>query len=178
MLRRNRLPLEPQSFELTLLADYFQVHVWDDGGQVDLGEAWTEEAVSRGLAVDDGIVGMGTARNLEVPVAVTIYPEPPELQGDADSVVEADLECISGRVVVMGCTDYGPDALRIHVPPGWYRVRASARGLRTVRENGLEGDDEYRIDLWPAAPTGVTVVKSHSWVESGEVPLPDPRHRR
>ena len=164
MFRRNRLPLEPQSLELTLFADYFQVHVWDDGCEDDLGAAWTEEAVSRGLAVDDGIVGVGTARNVEVPVTVTVSSMPPEMQGDADSVVEADLECNSGRVVVMGCTDYGPDALRIHVPPGWYRVRASARGLRTVRENGLEGDDEYRIDLWPSAPTGVAVVKPHRWV--------------
>ena len=164
MFRRDRLTLEPQRRELTLFADYFQLHVWDDGREVDLGAAWTEEAVSRGLAVDDGIVGIGTARNLEVPVTVTISAEPPEMHGDAESIVEADLECRSGRVVVMGCTDYGPDALRIHVPPSWYRVRASARGLRTVRDNGLEGDDEYRIDLWPAAPTGVGVIKPHRWV--------------
>ena len=57
--------------------------------------------------------------------------------------------------------------LRIHVPLGWYRVRASARGLRTVRENGLDGDDEYRIDLWPPAPTGVAVVEPHRWVKGG-----------
>lgn len=163
-MRRSRLPLTPRRHELTLFADYFQVHFSDDGSSGDLSDAWTEEATGRGLAVAEGVVGVSTARNVDVPVTVTIAPEPPEAPVGADSGVEADLECKSGRVVVVGCPDYYPDAVRLAVPPGWYRLRASARGLRTVREQWLEADDEYCIDLWPTSPTGVAVVKAHRWV--------------
>lgn len=148
---------------MTLFADYFQVHVSDDGSDGDLSDAWTEEASGRGLAVAQGIVGVSTARNVDVPVTVTITPEPPDAPADADSIVEADLECKSGRFVVMGCTDYYSEATRMTVPPGWYRVRASALRLSTVREQWLDAEDEYRIDLWPTPPTGIVVVKPHRW---------------
>lgn len=155
--------MQPQTHRLTLFADYFQLHVADDGPGGDLSEAWTEEASARGLAVADGVIGVSTARNVDVPVVVAVSVEPPDLLLDADSVVEGDLECKSGRVVVMGCTDYFPDAMRLTMPPGWYRVRASASGLSTVQEQWLDAEDEYRIDLWPTQPTGPAVVKPHPW---------------
>jgi len=164
VFRRSRPGLQPQKHHLTLFADYFQLHVADDDSGGDLSDAWTEVASARGLAVVDGIVGVSTARNVDVPVVVAVSAEPPDLPFDADSVVEGDLECKSGRVVVMGCTDYYPEAMRLAVPPGWYRVRAVARGLSTVREQWLDAEDEYRIELWPASPTGVAVVKAHAWV--------------
>jgi hypothetical protein len=91
--------LKPQTHRLTLFADYFQLHVADDGSGGDLSQAWTEDASARGLAVADGIVGLSTARNVDVPVVVAVSPEPPEPLPDADSVVEGDFECKSGRVV-------------------------------------------------------------------------------
>lgn len=78
-------------------------------------------------------------------------------------MVEGDFECKSGRVVVMGCTDEYVDAVRPAVPPGWYRLRATARGLSTVREQWLDAEDDYRIELWPSSPTSVAVVKPHAW---------------
>ncbi|MDW4736332.1 hypothetical protein NQ293_26040, partial [Escherichia coli] len=52
-----------------------------------------------------------------------------------------------------------PDAARIDVAPGTYRVRVSYGGLDTLSEDGLEGDDRYRLQLWPAPPIAVRVVK-------------------
>lgn len=100
--------MQPQKHHLTLFADYFQLHVADDDSGGDLSDAWKEDASARGLAVADGIVGVSTARNVDVPVVVAVSAEPPDLPFDADSVVEGDLECKSGRVVVMGCTDLLP----------------------------------------------------------------------
>ena len=148
---------------MTLFADYFQVHICDDGSGGDLSDAWTDEASSRGLAAADGIIGISTARNVDVPVTVSISADAPDVLPEADSIVEADLECTSGRLVVMGCTDYYPDARRLEVPPGWYRVRSTAHGLGSVREQWLKAADEYRIDLWPTAPTGLKVVQPHTW---------------
>ncbi len=120
--------MQPQMHQLTLFADHFQVHVADDGSVGDLSDAWTQDASARGLAVADGIVGVSTARNVDVPVVVAVSPEPPDLPFDADSVVEGDLECRSGRLVVMGCTDYYPEATRLAVPPAGTAFEPSPGG--------------------------------------------------
>jgi hypothetical protein len=38
----------------------------------------------------------------------------------------------------------------VTLQPGTYRVRAYFGGLDTVSADGLEGDDHYRVVLWPA----------------------------
>jgi hypothetical protein len=37
--------------ELRLFADYFQIHVFDDGSEPDFGDLWTSQTVRDGLAV-------------------------------------------------------------------------------------------------------------------------------
>jgi hypothetical protein len=34
----------------------------------------------------------------------------------------------------------------------------------TVREQWLDAEDDYRIELWPASPTDMAIVKAHAWV--------------
>ena len=55
---------------------------------------------------------------------------------------------------------------RIAVSPGTYRVRAYAAGSETVDEYMQEGDDHYRMVLWPApyaAPALPHNAISHPW---------------
>jgi len=144
------------AYNLELFADYFQFYVQDDDRTIgDLSSAWTPEAVDHLLAVGPGVVGVGTVRNMNVPVTIEIHDrEPP---GDLDlweHVTECGLEVRTGRLVVAGCTDYFPDAKRIQVGPGIYKVRVSCGGLDTLSEDGLEGDDRYRLQLWPAQSIG------------------------
>lgn len=149
-----------KSFELALFADYFQFYIQDEAAKGDLSEAWSEEATDRLLAIAPGTVGIGTVRNMEVPVRVEIREHEPE--GDFskwDHVVEASLDVASDRVVIAGCTDYFPDAKRIEVAPGNYRVRVSYGALDTLSEDGLSGDDHYRLQLWPASSTVVRILK-------------------
>lgn len=61
--------------------------------------------------------------------------------------------------MIAGCTDYFPDAMRIEVTPGTYRVRVCYGALDTLSANGLEGDDRYRLQLWPAPSSGVRILK-------------------
>lgn len=139
-----------RTFQYELFADYFQFYLQDEGASGGLGEAWTEAALARRLAVGPGVVGVYTARNMTVPVTVEVHPSAPPDDRDAwEHVAEDSLEVPSGRVVVAGCTDYFPDAARIDVAPGVYRLRASFAGLDTLRDNGLDGDDRYRVQLWP-----------------------------
>jgi hypothetical protein len=148
-----------------LFADYFQFYLQDDDQELgNLAEAWTPEAVDRLLAVAVGTVGIGTVRNMDVPVTVEVHDGEPQPELESwDHIAECDLEVKSGRVVVAGCTDYFPDAARIPVAPGLYRVRASYGGLDSLSEDGLEGSDRYRVQIWPSrGPGTVLVVKQRS----------------
>ena len=74
-------------------------------------------------------------------------------------MVEAGLDAASGRIAIAGCTDYLPDAKRIEIAPGTYRLRVSYGALDTLSEDGLSGDDRYRLQLWLATSTAVRILK-------------------
>ncbi|MBR0756331.1 hypothetical protein JQ604_29490 [Bradyrhizobium jicamae] len=152
-----------QCIELSLLADYFQFYLQDESAAGDLSDAWTQEATDRLLAIAPGTVGIGTVRNMHVPVSVQILDHEPEDDSTRwDHVVEASLDVASGRIVIAGCTDYFPDAKRIDVPIGTYRVRASYGALDSLSADGLQGNDHYRLQLWPAPEIAVRVVKQRA----------------
>lgn len=150
-----------QSFNL--FADYFQFYLQDEAANGDLSDAWTEEAVARLLAVAPGAVGIGTVRNMEVPVSLEIFAsEPPVDVAAYDHIVEGPLSVGSKKLVIAGCTDYYPEAARVDVTPGSYRVRVCYSGLNSLSQDGLEGDDHYHLQLWPAPMTDVAVVKQRA----------------
>ena len=149
-----------KSFEVSLFADYFQFYIQDEAATGDLSQAWNEEATDLLLAQAPGTVGVGTVRNTDVPVTVNILEhEPDDDSSEWDHVVEASLDVASGRIVIAGCTDYFPDAMRIEVVPGTYRVRVSFGALDTLSEDGLSGNDHYRLQLWLATATAVRILK-------------------
>jgi hypothetical protein len=67
-----------QRFEFKLFADYFQFYLQDERAGGDLSESWTQEAVDRLLATAPGTIGVGTVRNMNVPVVVEIAEKPPD----------------------------------------------------------------------------------------------------
>lgn len=152
-----------RSVELSLFADYFQFYIQDEAADGDLSESWNEQATARLLAVAPGTIGIGTVRNMDVPVAVEVHErEPNDDSSKWDHVVEAELNVASGRIVVAGCTDYFPDAKRVDVSPGSYRARVSYGALNSLSEDGLSGEDRYRVQLWLGPPTPVRVLKHRS----------------
>lgn len=144
-----------QRHDLILFADYFQFYLQDEGADGDLSAAWTPEAVERLLAVAPGTVGVGTVRNLNVPVAVELHDqEPADDSAKWDHVTECSVEVPSGRLVVAGCTDYFPEARRIEV-----RARVSYGSLAGGSADGLNGEDHYRVAMWPGPVAPVRVVR-------------------
>lgn len=90
---------------------------------------------------------------------VELHDAAPPLSLDGiDQAAEASL-VTSGMVVLAGCTDAWPDATRLTVPPGPLRLRLLASGLDRLSEDGLEGEDFYLIQLWPAPEAPVAVLK-------------------
>ena len=149
-----------QRFEFKLFADYFQFYLQDESAHGDLSESWTPEAVERLLAIAPGTIGVGTVRNMVVPVLVEVGDGPSaEDFGQWDQINECSIDVPSGRLVIAGCTDYFPDAARIEVPPGSNRAQLCYGNLNSLSANGLEGDDHYRIVLWRAAPAALKIIK-------------------
>lgn len=148
---------------LELFADYYQFYIQDEAADGNLSDAWTEEAVDRLLAVAPGTVGIGTVRNMDVPVTIDILDREPKFNADKfDHIVECSILIESGRIVAAGCTDYFPDAARIEVRPGTYRVRISFEGLNSLSADGLEGKDRYHLQLWPASAGQIEIMKQRS----------------
>jgi hypothetical protein len=156
------MPSEKHEFEL--FADYFQFYLQDEEADGDLSDAWTPQATDDLLAVADGVIGVGTVRNMDVPVILEIASSAPDDDSSAwDHIAECSIHVPTGRLVIAGCTDYFADAARIDVEPGWYRARVYYGGLDTLSDDGLDGDDRYRIALWPAAAASEPrVVKRRS----------------
>lgn len=140
-----------QVIELIVFADYHQFYLQDDDARFgDLSDAWTPEATEQMIAVAEHIVGIGTARNMNVPVRIEVGPELPSLDcSQWDKINQASLICDSGCIVVAGCTDYFPDARRLTVTPGTYDVLVGYKNLESLSENGLEGHDSYHLFLAP-----------------------------
>ena len=143
-----------QRRDLELFVDYNQFYVQDEPASGDLSEAWTDEAVERILALAPGTVGVGTASNGNVSVAVEVLEATPaESLEPYDQVNECSLEIAQGPLVVAGCTDYFPEAMRIPVAPGVYRVRVSYC---------LSGEERYLVQLWQAPKIEIRVVKARA----------------
>jgi hypothetical protein len=149
-----------RSYNLELFADYFQFYLQDEGVSGDLSDAWSPAATQRMFVVSTGVIGIGTARNMDVPVTLEFLDSEPSADfTDFDHVVEGSLTVKKGPLVVAGCTDYFPDAARFDLAPGVYRVGLSSSGLGSLSEDGLDGQDHYRLQLWQASPIEPTVLK-------------------
>ena len=138
--------------KLELFADYFQFYIQDEEVDGDLSDSWTDEAVEILLATTAGTIGVGTVRNMDVPVTLKTYETQPEFLLDPENTIgqinECDIEISSGKLVLAGCTDYFPEAERIVLEKGNYRARIYYGNLDKISEDGLDGDDFYEIHLW------------------------------
>lgn len=137
------------TYQFQLFADYHQFYLEDENITQDDNEIWTAEACEKLLAIAPGRIAIGTARNMTVPVTVEIWDrEPDEGRSDWDKINDCGIDIDSGKLVILGCTDYYPDAARIELPPGRYHARIYYGGLETLSNDGLDGDDHYKIVLW------------------------------
>jgi hypothetical protein len=153
-------------YEFTVFADYFQFELIDDG--VDFpADQWNDQTIVDRVAVSQGVITIVTARDTSVPVVVEVHELPKDQDADIeatkqwDHIVECAIEIASGRLVILG-NEYYPDAPRIIVSPGIYQTRVYYGGLSTLSDDGREGDDIYKIVLWPGKYHEPKVIKRYS----------------
>lgn len=116
---------------------------------------YTDEIIARRLMVGPHGLIVHTARNTTVPVCVERHQRRPEPDcGAFQHVVEAGFTYPTGRLVLAGLMDDSAAASRLPVRAAAIGALASFVGLDTLDEFGLEGDDRYPVQLWPAAEPG------------------------
>jgi hypothetical protein len=122
------------------------------------------DAGGRRAAHGDGVIGIGTARNVEVPVEVHLLDAAPADDSAAfQHVTECSVAVPTGKLVLNGPTDSNDRARILDVPKGTVVVRASHTGLDTLSDDGLRGKDRYRLQIWPGKAIKPRVVKQ--WAE-------------
>lgn len=152
-----------------IFADYHQFYLQDDDQSFgDLSAAWTEEVTERLLAVAPHVIGVGTARNMTVPVSVFVHGTHPQIKEEEwDHITTASVKIDTGRIVVAGCTDYFPAAARIDVQPGLYEAIVCYGKLESLSADGLEGEDSYHVHLFPGREISPAILKSRKKGEPG-----------
>ncbi len=112
-----------------LFADYFQFYLIDNDSEDDASDIWSEFALKCKLALASRLIAIGTLRNVEVDVEVEVLATEPEIDlADWDHAARGYFTNSSGLCAVLGCTDYLPDAKRIHLTKGDYAVLSCAKG--------------------------------------------------
>jgi len=145
--REVKMELIRKSYRI--FADYFHFYIQDESAVGDLANSWNKEATANSLAIADGIIGIGTVRNMEVPVEIVINEkEPIDNIDEYDKINECSIEIKSEKIVIAGCTDYFPEAERIKMDNGIYTVRIYYKNLDSLSEDGLDGDDTYKVVMW------------------------------
>ncbi|WP_299081918.1 hypothetical protein [uncultured Ruegeria sp.] len=148
--------------QFELFADYFQFYVQDEQSDGIDGDSWTDVAINSRLALEANAFAVSTARNMEVPVRIVVSDRSPDLDLSLwNHVVEFSIGVPSGRLVFAGCTDYYPDAERLAIESGCYEVRVLYANLDKLSDDGLDGNDHYRVELWKGHSRKLKVVKQH-----------------
>jgi hypothetical protein len=144
-----------------IFADYFQFYLWDEGERPEAPTDYTEEDIRRRIKAAPFMVVIQPVRNMDVPLEVEVAETSPALVLEGwDHIAEASIELPSGRLEIHESTGGSIDVLPLL--PGTYRARAYFGGLNTLSDDGLDGDDHYRIVLWRAPFAPIEVLKQYA----------------
>lgn len=124
------------------------------------GDFWDKAAYEDRLAIGTGIVGVGT--ECYGPVKGELHVLPSSTSEDEleayDHVVEGPLTIMSGVLQVLDCPNSNVE-LQITLPAKDYAVRVYSSNLASVE--GDEGDDFYKIEIWPCERIQRRVLKRY-----------------
>lgn len=141
-------------------SSYHQFYICDKESEMETGSDnfWTDESVALMLAVEEGVLGVGTACYGYVKGEIELLEiENKRYNSDAyDHIVEAGLHIKSGVIQIQNCPDSSVE-VELNVKPGFYKFRVYGSGFDTVV--GDDGDDYYRIEVWSDENTERKVIK-------------------
>jgi hypothetical protein len=127
-----------------------QFYIYDKSSPSDTSSDnfWTQAAYDDRLAIENGILGIGTECYGPVKGEVNLLDAPNTYVNfnDYDHIVEAGIKINSGTIQILNCPDSNIE-LELFVDPGIYKVRIYSSNLSSVE--GDEGNDFYNVEIWP-----------------------------
>lgn len=160
--------MKEQSFKFS--TQYNQFYLEDEKeenkGSTGSPEFWTDEAFKNRMALEKGIIGVGTESygNIRGEIEVLDKPDIEKDYSKYDHIVEGGINIPSGKLYIKDCPT-GHLELSLDVSPGKYRVRVYSSNLASVKENDLPHDtdkDYYRIEIWPSEDMERKVLKQYN----------------
>jgi len=148
--------------DLAVAADHGQIYIFSIAGEeededFDPAEGHLLSALDdatrsrRFVGVQPGLIDLLTPGqwNFRTPMRLEVWSaEPPDDRDQWDHEVDADFDVPDGRIYFMasggGTADVSAD-----IPAGRYRARISGRGFTALGHAGADGDDSYRLRIWP-----------------------------
>jgi hypothetical protein len=133
-------------YRFHLSAEFNQFFIQDELADAEVD--WTEEEGRVNLALNDGIIAVGTNCDRVVPVEVQILSsEPPCNIESWDHLVDCTIHVTSGRLAVYGCCEDLTTAARINLDPGRYMARV-CYGNQYSCDDHIFCADYYVVVLW------------------------------
>lgn len=160
--QKDSLLMESRHFKLNFTTSHNQFYIYDKASEGNMASRnfWTNDAFQDRLAIESGILGVGTECYGPVKAEVYVLKKKPQETNfeQYDHVVEGSLEVKSEEIEILNCPDSSVE-LKIHIVPGTYRVRAYSSNLKSVV--GDEGEDFYKIEIWPESFGDRKVLKRY-----------------
>lgn len=126
----------------------------------DSDDFWTTQAHYDRLAIEKGILGIGTEcyglLKGELDVLDSINNQIDTTQ--FDHIVEGGIEIKSGILQVLDCPNSNIE-LEVKLKPSRYRIRVYSSHLDN--SNGKEENDYYKIEIWPDENMNRKVLKQY-----------------
>lgn len=138
-----------KNFSIEIFADCYFIYLSDGENNDDISSYISDESLRDRLVYTPSKIGIVTARNMDVSLEIEIIDREPSTSLDSwDHAFECSIVINCGRLAIYGPADYRPDAMEISVEPGVYKTRILHRRLDTLSEDGLDGEDSYKVLLW------------------------------
>ena len=150
-------------FPFAFKTSYNHFYLYDKGsfGNTGSDDFWTESALDDRLAIEEGILGIGTESYGPVKGELFLLEASNhEIRFEEyDHVVEASFAVNSEVVQILDCPNSSVE-LELPVKPGIYRVRIYSSNLASFDiDERDEGDDFYKIEIWPDVYVDRKVLK-------------------
>ena len=134
----------------------------DEKADGETADIWSEEALEFKLGIAKNTLAVGTLRNVDVSFEVELCDSRPNIDfSEWDHIAEGHFSTHSGKCIVMGCTDYEPDAERLSIRPGKYSVMSLAKRLDSITTEWDDADELYKVILWPSKSEKYQLIKGY-----------------
>jgi hypothetical protein len=151
-------------YKLDFYTSYNQFYLYDKAspGNTDSDNFWTAEAYNDRLALEEGVLGIGTGCYGHVKGEIDILAKENGVidTNQYDHIVEGGLELRSGILQVLDCPNSEIE-LEAKLKPGIYRVRIYSSNLISTDIDENEGNDYYKIEIWPDTSMQRKVLKRY-----------------